>query len=222
MSVTPTTTYVADNLYYRNNASVVETKTAAGQSAGQTKETNSTSRDRVTFSNDLSMARTREAMGLNPTGKLKLRDLEAVAEDREEAVSLMLTQTMQSLGIELDKEISLSMDSKGKICISGDCPEKSKLEEALNDNEGFTTAFKQLSANQSILDYSSQIQNRVQDIKANMVNYFNSDTDFNDLLSLANKYESIKSSDNAIGTLLSLCSSQNPYSYTHGPDDKAE
>lgn len=222
MSVTPMATYVADNLYYRINASAIATKTGDSEPTSQTKETNTTSGDRVTFSNDLSIAQTREAIGLNPTGKLKLKDLEEVAQDRKESVSLTLTQTMQSLGIELDQEISLSVDSEDKIRISGDFPEKSTLEEVLNENEELTTAFKQLSANQSMLDYISQLQHNAQKTTTNLADYFKADTDFNDLLSLADKYESLKSSDNSMGTLLGLSSSQNPYSYTYAPGDKAE
>jgi antitoxin component of MazEF toxin-antitoxin module len=145
-----------------------------------------------------------------------------VAQDRKESVSLTLTQTMQSLGIELDQEVSLSVDSEDKIRISGDFPEKSTLEEVLNENEELTTAFKQLSANQSMLDYISQLQHNAQKTTTNLADYFKADTDFNDLLSLADKYESLKSSDNRMGTLLGLSSSQNPYSYTYAPGDKAE
>jgi hypothetical protein len=221
LSVTPTTTYVANNPYYQINTTASATKTGAGESTRQTKETDSASGDRVTFSKDLCTARTREAMGLNPTGKLKLKDFETVAEDRRELVSSTLTQTMKSLGIELDQEISFSVDSKNKILISGDFPEKSKLEEALNEDEEFTTALTQLSANQSILDYVSQLRYSTQDIRANMANFFNSDTASDDLNALVAKYESLKSSDNSMQTLLSLSSSQNPYSYTYTPDEKA-
>ena len=222
MSVTPMATYVADNLYYRINASAVTTKTEDSESTSQTVESNSTSGDRVTFSNDLSIAQTREAIGLNPTGALKLKDLEEVAQDRKESVALILTQTMQSLGIDLNQEISLSMDSEDKIRISGDFQEKSILEEVLNENEEVTTAFKQLSANQSMLDYISQLQHNVQNTTANLADYFKSDTDFNDLLSLADKYESLKSSGNSMGTLLGLSTRQNPYFFTYAPDDNAE
>jgi hypothetical protein len=224
MSVAATTSYVANNLYYRINASTTETQTASGESADQTTETSSASGDRVTFSKDLTAAQTREAMGLNPTGKLRLKDLEEVAQDREAAVSTTLAQTMQSLGIELDEEISLSVDSNGGIQISGDFPEKSDLEDALNEDEEFTTAFSQLSANQSILDHISQLQNSAQNFQASIVDYFgsDSDSDISDLLSLADEIETIKSGDNRMGTLLNLSSSRTPFSYTYNPEDGIE
>jgi hypothetical protein len=226
MSVAATTSYVANNLYYRINASTTETQTASGESADQTTETSSASGDRVTFSKDLTAAQTREAMGLNPTGKLRLKDLEEVAQDREAAVSTTLAQTMQSLGIELDEEISLSVDSNGDIQISGDFPEKSDLEDALNEDEEFTTAFSQLSANQSILDHISQLQNSAQNFQASIVDYFGSDSDpdsdISDLLSLADEIETIKSGDNRMGTLLNLSTSQTPFFYTYNPNGEVE
>jgi len=222
MSVASLATYVADNLYYRINASAVATENTADETTSQTKEANSTSEDRVTFSAGLSLAQTREAMGLNPTGKLKLKDLEDLAQDRKDFISGTLTQAIQSLGIKLDEEISLSMDSTNNIGISGDFPEKSELEEVLNENEAFTTAFKQLSANKSILDHISQLQRNVQSIQANIVDYFSSDTDFNDLLDLADKYESLKKSDNKMKTLLDLSCAQYPYSYKYAQNDNLE
>jgi hypothetical protein len=222
MSVTPMATYVADNLYSKINSSTVATETTADETKSQTKEANSTSEDRVTFSAGLSLAQTRESIGLNPTGKLKLKDLENVVQDRKDFVSATLTQTIQSLGIKLDQEISLSMDSKNNIIISGDFHEKSELEDVLNENENFTTAFKQLSANQSILDQISQLQSNVQNIQVNIIDYFSSDTDFNNLLALADEYESLKDSDNKMKSFLDLSCTQHPYSYTYAKNDDIE
>ena len=215
-------TYVADNPYYRIYTSARATESITDETASRAKEANFTSEDRVTFSADLSLAQTREAIGLNPTGKLKLKDIEDVAQDREDYVSVTLTQTIQSLGIKLDEEIRLSIDSKDNVSISGNFPGKLELEEALNENEKFTTAFKQLSANQSILDHISHLQSNVQNIQANLSDYFNSDTEFDDLLALADKYESIKNSDNKMRTLLNLSGTQHPYSYTYAQDDNFE
>ena len=222
MSVTPMTAYFADNLYYRINSPAIETEPSTDEKGSRTKEANSASEDRVTFSAGLSLAQTREAIGLNPTGKLKLKDLEDVVQDRRDSVSVTLTQTIQSLGIELDEEISLSLDSKDNISISGDFPEKSELEKALSENEEFITAFKQLSANKSILDHISQLQSNVQNIQVTLVDYFSSDTDFNDLLALADKYEGLKDSDNKLRSFLDLSSTQHPYSYNYVQDDNFE
>ena len=222
MSVTPMSTSIADTLYYRTHATTAATKSTAGESTGETKESGSTAEDRVTFSSDLSLAQTRAAMGLSPTGILTLKDLEQTAQERKGFVSSTLEETLQGLGIELDQGVSLSMDANDQIHISGDFPEKASVEEILNENEEFTTAFKQLSANQSVLDHISQLQTSVQTMKASIVDYFNSGADFNDLLALADKYEGIKSSENKMGTVLDLSISQNPYSYTYAPDADAE
>jgi hypothetical protein len=222
MSVTSMATYGADNLYYKINASNIAKETTADETTSQIKEDNSTSEDRVTFSVGLSLAQTREAIGLKPTGKLKLKDLEDVVQDRKDFISATLTQTIQSQGIKLDEEFSISMDSTNNICISGDFPGKSELEEALNENEEFTTAFKQLSANQSFLDHISQLQSNVKSIQVNIVNYFNSDTNFNNLLALADKFESLKDSDNKMKTLLDLSCTECPYSYTYTQNDNLE
>ncbi|MGD9162295.1 MAG: hypothetical protein PVG39_28050 [Desulfobacteraceae bacterium] len=219
MRVYHTAAYIPDNLYDRINESNTSTKNTSGESANQTKETNSSSGYRITFSNDLSIARIQEAMGLNPTGKLKLKDLETVAEDRKDFVSLTLKQTLQSLGINPDQDISLSLGAENKIGVSGDFPEKAELEEALNENKEFTKAFMQLTANQSVLDYVSQLQQSVQNPAVSLVDYYNSDTDFNDLLSLASEYKRLKS-NNFMGTLLDLSSSETPYTYIY--DEKGE
>lgn len=215
MSVTPAGTYLTDNYYSRFNSSSIYRNASEADPENQKKETVSSSGDRITFSAGLSAARTREAMGLNPTGKLKLSDLEAAAEEREEFVSLTLTQTMLLLGINPDQEVSLSLGADNKIYVSGDFSEKAELEEALNENENFTTAFKQLNANRSILDYVSELQYSARNTEANLIDHYNSDMDLDDLLSIAAEYKSIKSGSNIMETLLGLSSSQSPHTYTY-------
>ncbi len=214
MRINTASAYMADNLYDRK----IESNSAAnlsGESANQTNETGSTSSDyRITFSSGLSTARIQEAMGLNPTGKLKLKDLEAVAEGKKDFVSSTLSQTMQSLGIDPDKEISLSMAADGTISVSGDFTGKELLEQTLNENQEFTRAFKQLTLNQSVLDYVSGLQQSVQKSSASLMDYYNSDTGLNDLLSIASEYKSLKSGNNIMETILDL-SSQTPYTYTY-------
>ncbi len=179
MRINTTSAYIADNLYDKINEPNSAVKNLSGESANQTNETGSTSSDyRNTFSSGLSTARIQEAMGLNPTGKLKLNELESVAEERKDFVSSTLSQTMQSLGIDPDKKISLSLDAGGTISVSGDFTEKAMLEQTLNENEEFTRAFKQLTANQSVLNYVSELQQSVQKSTASLMDYYNSDTDF--------------------------------------------
>ncbi len=230
MSIASISTYATGNLYYKINEAAEEAaKDAAKETAEEltsgTEESGSTSEDRVTFSSDLTLAQTREAMGLEPTGKLKLKDLESVAQDRENVVTSTLEQTMQSLGIEFAGKIVLSMNSDDEIEVSGDFSGKDALEDALNEDEAFVTAFKQLSANQSILDHMSELQANVQTLQTTGLSSFfdsDSDTGFDSLLSLADEYESLKGSNKNIKRLLNLSSSENSYSYTYNPTSDDE
>ena len=215
MSITSTAAYTANSYYDLISESTSSTKNVSTGSASETAEIASSSEDSVTFSSDLSMAQIQEALGLEPTGKLKLNDLETVAEHREEFVSLTLVQTMESLGIDPDQEFTLYLGSDNEIYVSGDFAGKDELQEALNENEDFSTAFLQLTANRSILDYVSELQDSVQNSAASLMDYLDSDTDLNDLLSLAAEYKSIKSSSNMMGTLLDLSASQTPYTYIY-------
>lgn len=214
MRVNTTSAYTTDNLYDRINESNSAANNLSGESANRKKETGSTSSDyRITFSSGLSTARIQEAMGLNPTGKLKLNELEAVAGERKDFVSSTLSQTMQALGMDPDKKVSLSLDADGTISVSGDFTGKEILEEILNENQEFTSAFKQLTVNQSVIDYVSELQQSVQKSTASLMDYYNSDADLNDLLSIASEYKSLKSGS-TMETLLDL-SSQTPYTYAY-------
>ncbi len=219
MSVSPAATYTTSSYYDLITDSASSTKSSSTGSSNQSEESGSSSSGyTVSFSSDLSMARIQEALGLEPTGKLKLKELETVSEDREEFVSSTLAQTMESLGIDPDQEFTVYLGSENEIYISGDFAGKDELEDALNENEDFTKAFTQLTANQSILDYITELQSSVQNKSASLMDYMDSDSDLNDLLSLAAEYKSIKSSSNMMGTLLDLSTSETPYSYAYSSD----
>lgn len=213
MNTITNTTYAANNYYYTTNDSASVEAADTGQTSEKEEEHRVLSGDRVTFSSDLAMAKTREALGLRPSGKLKIKDFESVVEGREEIVKTKLAKIMETLGIDPDQQVSLSVDEKYNIRVSEKFPQKSDLEDALNDDEEFTLAFKQLSANQSILDYKSQLQTR----QASLMDYLNSDADVNDLLASAAKYEEIKYSNNKMETLMGLSQSKAPYTFVYNP-----
>ena len=213
MRVDITSAYAADNMFGQVNESSGDVKNLSSESANQTQETGTSSDYRITFSKGLSTARIQEAMGLNPTGKLKLGEIEAVAEDREDFVSSTLSRTLQALGIDPDADISLALDADGNISVSGDFAGKEILEETLNENEEFTRAFKQLTVNQSVLDYVSELRQSVQMSTGSLMDYYNSDADLNDLLSIASEYKKLKSG-NVMETLLDL-SSGNAFTYVY-------
>ena len=215
MSIASATAYTANSHYDLISSSTSSTKNTSTLSTNEINESGSSSEDSVTFSRDLSMARIQEALGLEPTGKLKLKELETVAENREEFVALTIELAMETLGIDPDQEFSVYLDSENEIYLSGDFSERGMLEEALNDNEDFSTAFMQLTANKGILGYISELQDSVQNNTASLMDYFESDADLNDLLSLATEYNSIRTSSNMMETLLDLSSSETSYTYTY-------
>jgi hypothetical protein len=182
-------------------------------STSDDKEVTATSKtgDTVTLSSEVTTARTREYFGLAPTGRLTLADFKTAASDQEESVKTMLASAMEKLGIDPDQEISLSLDDGGDITIEEDFAGKSELEDALNEDETFVQAFSGLSANNEVLDYVKSLQTN----SVSLVDYINSDTNDEDLMSLAAKYSALKSGGSAIETLWSLSRSETPYTYTY-------
>jgi len=177
------------------------------------KESTSTSKtgDTVTLSSEVTTAKTREYLGLTPTGRLSLADFKTAAGDQEDTVSTMLASAIEELGIDADQELTLSLDDDGNIAIEEDFTGKSELEDALNDDETFVQAFSGLSANNEVLDYVKSLQTN----SVSLADYISSDTSDEDLMSLAAKYSALKSGGSAIETLWSLSRSETPYSYTY-------
>ena len=117
--------------------------TATSTDATSKKETqpSATTGDRVTLSKAVANARTRKAMGLSPTGRLKLDDFKTAAENQEEIVTSMVTSLMKTLGVDGDQKISLSLNAKNKISITEDFPQKTKMENALNADKKLSLTF---------------------------------------------------------------------------------
>ncbi len=182
-----------------------ETKSASSQKA------NGKSGDTVTLSNGIAAAKTREAMGLNPTGPLKLGDFEKAAETQEEWIRTRLESAMKDAGISTDQDITLTLDSKSKIAIKENISNRSSLEKALNEDKEFLNTFKSLSANNEVLDYTNGIKTQISN--TTLADFMNSDSDWSDIMAVASKYTELKVSDNPIQTILGICRDSNPYEY---------
>ncbi len=214
MNQIATTAYNKNNLYNTANEKLAN---STQKSKGETSKKESTpsilKEDKVTISKDAILAKTREAMGLSPTGRLKREDLEAAAENQKKIISSTLASFMKNQGVETDQKISLSLDEKDRIVIKEKFPGKSELEKKLNQDTSFSLAFKSLSANNEILSYAKSCGDNM----TNLTEVMNSESDWNDLFSLASRYSEIKSSSNPLATLISLGRSQEPYTFTHDP-----
>jgi hypothetical protein len=176
--------------------------------------------DRVTLSKGVAEARTREAMGLNPTGRLKLNDFKTAAENQEKIVDSAITSLIKELGVDGNQKISFSLNEKGDITINEKFPQKTKMEKILNESKEFSLTFNRLSANNEILDFTKSFQSN----KTSLVEVMNSesDSDWSNLSSLASEYSKIKSSDNSLSTLLGISRKEVPYTFTHDPGKKVD
>jgi len=211
-----------NNSYYTANGKLTSLTPTTSTQATTEKETtpSAPTGDRVTLSKGVAEARTREAMGLNPTGRLKLNDFKTAAENQEKSVDSTLTSLIEELGVDENQTISFSLNEKGDITINEKFPQKTKMEKILNEDKEFSLTFNRLSANNEILDFAKSFQSK----KTSLVDFMNSDsdTDGSDLLSLASEYSKIKSSDNSLSTLLGISRQEVPYTFTHDPGNKVD
>ncbi|MCP4722341.1 MAG: hypothetical protein GY860_23015 [Desulfobacteraceae bacterium] len=81
----------------------------------------------------------------------------------------------------------------------------------MNDDGVFELEFKGLSTNSEITNYAKDLQSRT----TSLADYFNADISQDDLLSIASKYEGIKSSGNSLETLMGISKSEQPYTFVH-------
>ncbi len=206
-----TGTYNTNNLYYSPSEETSTLSREGGDTTFENEAESTTRGDTVTLSPDVARAKTREAMGLNPTGRLKLEDFKTAAAKQEESVKSMLGSAMEYLGIDRDQQVSLTLDADYRIVIGEDFSGKSELENVLNDDGAFELGFKGLSTNSEITNYAKELQSRT----TSLADYFNADISQDDLLSLASKYEDIKSSGNSLETLMGISRIEQPYTFVH-------
>lgn len=214
MNLTTGTAYNTRNLYYTPSESLSgETainRDADSKNAAGTPAVNS---DKVTISKDVAIARTRESLGLNPTGRLILGDVETVAADQKQIVESTLSSLRESLGIAEDQQITLSLDQDSAITIKESFTGKKELENALNEDGEFYQAFTRLSGAEEFLGYTKSLQTN----SVSLADFMNSDVSLDDIFSLASRYSTLKSSDNPLGTLLALSKAEMPYTFVSGP-----
>ncbi len=214
MSLIAATAYNNNNLYNTPTEKLTNgTQASKGEASKRDTVSSIPKGDRVTLSKEALIAQTKEAMGLNPNGRLKREDLEAAAEKQEKTVASTLASFMKDMGVEKDQKISLSLDEKSKIVIKEKFPGKSALEQKLNEDPSFSLAFRSLSANNEVLSYAKSHGKNM----PSLVDVMNSGSDWDDISSLASRYSEIKSSTNPLATLISLGRSQEPYTFTHDP-----
>jgi len=215
MALITNAAYSTNNYYYNSSEKLTGQTSSAPDSKSETTAQPSVSAgDTVTLSSEVATARTREAMGLNPTGSLKLGDFESAAKAQEQLVESKLASLMEELGVDENQKISLSLDAESNITIEESFSGKSDLEGALNDDKEFALAFKRLSANNEILDYTKELQTS----STNLSDFMDSGSDWNDLLSLASKYSEIKSAGNSLDSLLGVSKTQTPYTFTYNSE----
>ncbi|WP_022664895.1 hypothetical protein [Desulfospira joergensenii] len=212
--MTSITDTLSSNFYSYSNTSLLESiKTSANTNSEDETLSSSTARDTVTLSSQVATARTREALGLSPTGRLTLADFEAASAAQEEAVNSMLETAVQALGIDSEQQVSLGLDNNGDISIQEDFSGKEELEAILNEEEAFKSAFTGLTANSEIINFKDSLLTR----SDNLANYVNGDTSDDDLMSLALKYSATKSAGSSLEALLSTSRSQTPYTHVYNP-----
>ena len=150
--------------------------------------------DKITLSSDVARAKTREIIGLNPVGKLKLEDFENAAKSQKDIVKSKLEEYMTAIGIDKGQNISLSVDKKSNFVISETFAGKDELEDLLNEDHEFSLAFQRMSANDDILNFVDSLKTNATSLS--LANFMNSETSWDDITSLASISMSIKNSAN--------------------------
>lgn len=173
--------------------------------------------DRVSLSPEVDEARLRESLGLNPTGKLTRQDLEAVIQSDQNAVRQTVQANLDKLTAGTNGNIStltLSQDAKGQIQVAGDWSGKDALAKNLNADPEFTKMFTRLSSNSGLLSYADQTVNGGKG--AMLIDYLGSGSADNNLSTLLQQYDSLKTSKNSLASLINLSTSAGkPFSFTY-------
>lgn len=167
--------------------------------------------DRVSLSPAVEVARLRESLGLQPTGKLRRQDFAArIASDRagiQESLQAKLDALAPEAG-EKSGTLTLSQDTKGQIQVAGDWPGQEALTQKLNADPGFKLMFTRLSANSGVLDYSDTTKGGNQ--AASLTDYLDGDSADNNLASLIQNYAALKNSPHSLASLVSLSANSGP------------
>ena len=208
------TNYLYQNPYGKINESSADSKVDTSE-----KETvkPSSAVDKVTLSSEVAQAKTREIIGLNPVGKLKLEDFENASKSQKAIVESKLKAYMTGLGIDKSQDISLSVDKKSNFIISERFEGKDELEDLLNEDDEFSLAFKRMSSNDDILGFVDNLKSNVNSLS--LSNFMNSDTSWDDIASFASRSMTLKNSQNPLESLLSMTKTTPSYSFSFGAEE---
>lgn len=203
--------------YYMQSGKTVESTQNRDGSHSKNDKASVSNKDRVTLSISAAKARTRETMGLSPTGRLKKRDIVDAAQSQQKSVETAVSTHLRSLGFDSDLNISLVLDEENNIVIKEDFSGKADVEKSLNNDSEFLNSFRRLSANNEILNYTANFQTN----QITLADYLNArNQDENMFMSLALRYEELKGSANPLQTLLGFSRQDNPYTYVHNPESE--
>ena len=204
--------YGNENIHTRSQSTLATQETGKATSTKKKETTSLTgSMDKVSLSKDLQTARTRESMGLNPTGPLKLKDFTQAATAQAQTVEQELSQTLKALNIDPATQMTLTLDAKGQVTIPEKFAGKNDLVKALNNNSEFMTAFRRLSANESFLGQIGSSNKTA----TSLADVMNSDTDWENIISIAQRNKALQTSNDPLATLVDQGHQAKPYTYTH-------
>lgn len=175
--------------------------------------------DSVTLSNEIAKAKTRELIGLNPVGKLKLKDFESAFKNNEIIVESKLEGYMAVMGIDKSQEISLTLDEKSNIIINETFAGKDELEKALNEDNEFLLSFQRMSSNDDILTYVDDLKTNTSQLS--LINFMSSGYSWDNIMSSASISMHLKNSDNPLESLLSISKRTPNYSFNFNVEEKA-
>lgn len=171
--------------------------------------------DRVSLSPEVEVARLRESLGLQPTGKLRRQDFTARIAADQAGVQESLQARLDALAPEAGKPagaLTLTQDAKGQIQVSGDWPGKEALAKELNGDPQFKLIFTRLSANSEVLNFTTGAAAGGEKA-ATLSDYLDGEAAESNLTSLLQNYAALKNSRNSLASLVSLgAGSGKPYS----------
>jgi len=204
-----------DSRLIRQAASTSTTSSTAQPSAIDS--TPSKTGDKVSLSPEVEVARLRESLGLNPTGKLTRHNFEAMIQSDQDGVRKALQANLDKLATGISDTIgtiTLSQDAKGQIQVAGDWPGKEELAKNLNADPELAKMFTRLSRNSGLLSYADQTVAGAKG--ATLTDYLDSDTADTNLTNLLKQYDSLKTSKNSLASLINLSSSEvKPFALTY-------
>lgn len=205
------------NSYDKAKESSVSGLTSKNASDSKLTSPASLSGDKVSLSDEVEAARTRESMGLSPTGPLRLNDFKSAFDKQALILDEKLGAKMKEQGLSGDQELTLGLDTKKGIVIKENFSGKAKLEKALNEDKDFVKTFNAYSSTSGVLDYVKGLKEKMS--STNLSDFMDSDPDWGDIMTLASKYSDLKSSANPLALI--AASGRNQASYVYGSGNKS-